>query len=97
MVAPKSTVTISAETDDRNVTVAVADQGPGLAEEDLDHLFVEFKTLTAKPTGREKAVGLGLAVVKKIIEMHNGTILAGNRPEGGSIFRFTLPVDAPEG
>ncbi|MCI5146095.1 MAG: hybrid sensor histidine kinase/response regulator, partial [Candidatus Electrothrix sp. AR3] len=61
-------------------------------QEDLELIFSEFQILTAKPTGNEQCVGLGLAISKKIIEEHNGCIQAENRTGGGSVFSFTLPV-----
>ncbi|MFO1507667.1 MAG: ATP-binding protein [Lysobacterales bacterium] len=70
------------------IEVSVADNGPGLPA-GFDERWYEPYT-TSKPRG----TGLGLAVVKKIIEEHGGNIHARNRPEGGAEFVLRLPVDA---
>ena len=73
-------------------TLAVRDQGPGIPEGERDRLFKDFGTLSVKPTGGEKSTGLGLAICRKIVEAHRGTIVAENLPERGCEFRVTLPV-----
>jgi two-component system, LuxR family, sensor kinase FixL len=70
--------------------VSVGDTGPGIAPEALGQLFEPFYTTKAQ------GMGMGLAVSKTIIEAHQGRIHAENRPEGGALFGFTVPV-APGG
>lgn len=73
-------------------TVSVLDQGPGIAEDDLQRIFDRF--YRAEPS-RERAkggAGLGLAIVRAIIERHAGRIEAANRPEGGTAFTVYLPA-----
>ncbi|MBR0347504.1 MAG: HAMP domain-containing protein, partial [Rudaea sp.] len=73
---------------DRNwIELAVADNGPGLPE-GFDARWFEPYT-----TSKVKGTGLGLAVAKKIVEEHGGTIRAENRAEGGAIFTLRLPRD----
>ena len=70
------------------VEIAVADTGAGIAAEHLDSLFSEF--MTTKSGG----MGIGLPISRTIVEAHGGKIWAENRPEGGAVFRFTLPRGA---
>jgi two-component system sensor histidine kinase KdpD len=86
---PGTPIDISATASDAMVTVAVADHGPGLAEEDLPRVFEKFyRGATAGADG----MGLGLAICKGIVDAHGGRLWAENRGGGGAIFRFTLPT-----
>ena len=72
------------------VRVAVEDDGPGIAEEDLSHLFTKFyRGLKSSQAG--KGTGLGLTIVKGLVEAHGGKVTAGNRAEGGSRFTVLIP------
>lgn len=71
---------------------SVRDQGPGVPAAERDLLFRDFSRLSACPTGDEKSTGLGLAICRKIIDLHGGSIGAVNHPEGGCVFSFNLPV-----
>ncbi len=63
--------------------------------EDLDRLFVRFQRLSAKPTGGESSTGLGLSIVKRIIDMHGGEVTAHSAGPGqGATFTITLPIMA---
>src|SRR5271166_3258899 len=73
-----------------NVEVAVEDSGPGIPSERLPLLFDSF--FTTKPHG----MGLGLSIVRSIVEAHGGRIWAENNSSGGACFRFTLPVNGKE-
>lgn len=72
--------------------VSIKDEGPGLSDEDKARLFGEFQKLSARPTGGEVSTGLGLSIVKKIVEAHGGTIKAESKLGEGSTFRVTLPL-----
>ena len=75
------------------VEVAVLDRGsgfPGHRRDELFDMFVRGHSESGKP-----GTGLGLAICKAIVEAHGGTISADNRPEGGALVRFTLPVGNP--
>ncbi len=72
------------------VAVKVSDSGKGFATADLDHVFEPFYQ-SADAAGRDRHVGLGLAISRRIIEMQRGTIMAQNRPQGGASISFTLP------
>jgi signal transduction histidine kinase len=89
---PGSTVRISLSVrDDGAQSICVRDQGPGIVENERDRLFKDFSRLSAQPTGGEKSTGLGLAICRKIVDAHHGTITAENHPEGGCEFRVTFP------
>ena len=75
--------------EDEMVEVAVADSGPGIAAEHMESLFSQF--MTTKSGG----MGIGLPICRTIVEGHGGKIWAENRPEGGALFRFTLPAAEP--
>src|SRR6202012_5920655 len=73
--------------------IRVVDQGAGLSPEDLGRLFGRFQRLSAKPTAGESSTGLGLSIVKRIIDMHGGEVAANSSGPGqGSTFTITLPV-----
>jgi two-component system, sensor histidine kinase and response regulator len=89
---PASTIRVSlALDDDGTQVICVRDQGPGIPENEHDRLFKDFSRLSARPTGGEKSTGLGLAICRKIVEAHHGTIVAENHPAGGCEFRVHLP------
>jgi two-component system sensor histidine kinase KdpD len=82
-------IEVAARREDGAIVVDVADGGPGLHAEDLERVFEKFYR-GKRPQGR--GVGLGLAICRGFVEAHGGRIWATNRPEGGAIFRFTLPL-----
>jgi two-component system sensor histidine kinase KdpD len=87
---PGSTITLSAVAADNQLRVSVADDGPGLPvgrEAAVFEKFTRGERESATP-----GVGLGLTICRAIIESHHGTIVGANRPEGGAIFTFTLPL-----
>jgi K+-sensing histidine kinase KdpD len=87
---PKSgQVKIVAESNGSKITVSIEDEGPGFAPGDEAHLFDKF--FRGKVEG-VRGVGLGLAICKAIVEIHDGTITAANSPLGGAMVRFELPV-----
>ena len=70
------------------VKVSVSDTGPGLPDENPERLFESF--FTSKPSG----LGIGLSLSRSIIESHGGLIRAGNNPDHGAFFEFTLPMES---
>lgn len=79
--------------DANHVCVSVSDEGAGLSPEDLDRLFGRFQRLSAKPTGGESSTGLGLSIVKRIIDMHGGNVTADSAGPGqGATFTILLPA-----
>jgi two-component system phosphate regulon sensor histidine kinase PhoR len=75
--------------------VAVADQGPGISPADRANLFRRFVRLGDEDDA-QYGIGLGLSVVKAIVEGHGGEVGVDERPGGGSIFWFTLPLTGGE-
>jgi signal transduction histidine kinase len=74
------------------VQVSVADTGPGIAAEDRERIFEEFQQTAAGAEQRE-GTGLGLALSKRLVELHGGRIWVESEPGQGSRFVFTLPID----
>jgi signal transduction histidine kinase/CheY-like chemotaxis protein len=80
---------------DGHIVVAVADEGAGLAEDDIARLFGRFQRLSARPTGGESSTGLGLSIVKRIVELHGGRVGAhSDGPGRGATFTIRLPIEA---
>jgi PAS domain S-box-containing protein len=74
------------------VEISVGDSGTGIAQEQFETLFSPFHS--SKPDG----LGIGLSISRTIVESHGGKIWAENQPEGGALFRFTLPrAERPRG
>jgi signal transduction histidine kinase len=86
-------VTICTRRSEKRVLVEVRDTGPGITDEDMKKLFVKYAKLGNAPTGGEKSSGLGLAICKRVVELHGGKTGARNNPEGGATFWFELPED----
>jgi two-component system sensor kinase FixL len=79
-------LTIGASPRIDHVIVSIGDTGIGIPSEIEAKLFQPF--VTTKPEG----MGIGLSVCRTIVEAHNGRLWMERRPEGGSVFRFTLPT-----
>jgi len=86
-VHPRTIVLRGWSTPDDITHIEVADTGPGIPSAALPHLFEAFFTTKAKGTG------LGLVVARSIVEELGGALEAGNEPDGGAVFRITLPAE----
>jgi PAS domain S-box-containing protein len=80
-------VTINSDLKEDTVVIEVADTGPGISKEDVEHIFDPFYTRK-----KDMGMGIGLSLCHGIIEDHHGTIAAKNAPEGGAVFTITLPI-----
>jgi signal transduction histidine kinase len=91
------TVTLSLKTAQHGkvAEIAVTDEGPGLSAADQAKLFEKFKKLSARPTGGEFSTGLGLSIVKTIVERHQGTVGCESQPGQGCRFWMRLPLISP--
>ena len=87
---PDSAIEISIMSSNGMIVCEIADDGPGIQPGDEQRIFEKFYRGTPK---REGGLGLGLTICQGIIEAHGGRIWAENRPGGGALFRFTLPLD----
>lgn len=86
-----SPIDIGARHEAGRLVVEVADHGPGLPTGTHTRVFQKF--FRADATHGRRGIGLGLAICKGLIEAHGGSIKAANRPEGGAVFTFTLPIE----
>jgi CheY-like chemotaxis protein/anti-sigma regulatory factor (Ser/Thr protein kinase) len=78
-----------------SVRLTVEDDGPGIDPAFLPHVFERFRQGDASSTRPHGGLGLGLAIVRHLVELHGGTVEAANRLDGtGAIFRLTLPRPA---
>ena len=90
---PGVSVYISAEVKKGKVEISVKDEGPGISDDDREKLFGAFQKLSARPTGGEKSTGLGLSIVKKILDAHHGSINVKSLDGKGATFTFALPTE----
>ncbi|HWL65922.1 MAG TPA: ATP-binding protein [Actinomycetota bacterium] len=87
-------VTILVQEKDKEATIEVADEGVGMTEEQIQTIFDRFHQLDSSSTRDRGGIGLGLYIVKSLIEAMNGTIEVESRPGEGSSFRVRLPKRA---
>jgi two-component system sensor histidine kinase BaeS len=78
--------------DESVACIEVADDGEGIPEEALENVFARFYRADKGRSRQVGGTGLGLAIARKLVEAHGGRIQARNRPEGGAIFSFELPL-----
>lgn len=86
----ESTIEVSVQANKEAVRFNVRDYGPGLSDLDRTKLFGKFAKLSAQPTGGESSTGLGLSIVKQIVELHNGQVFVESELGTGSQFSIQL-------
>lgn len=84
-------IVVSSNRENSTAVVRVSDEGPGIAAENIDRIFDRF--FTYRPDGERdhRHTGLGLSIVKAIVEGYGGTVSAANRSDGGAMFEVRLP------
>jgi len=94
MDKPNGRVRIGCTRQDGFWRFSVSDNGPGIEKRNIERIFQIFQTLT--PRDKYESTGIGLSVVKKIVEAYGGEIWVESEPGRGSTFFFTLPVESKE-
>ena len=89
---PGRKIFVRLKQDAKGVRVEVQDQGPGLSAEDQKKLFGKFARLSAKPTGGEHSTGLGLSIVKRLVEAMNGRVWCESELGRGATFVVQFPT-----
>jgi signal transduction histidine kinase len=82
-------IRLGAEADEEGIRLFVADTGPGIPEEDIPHVFDRF--WTARGNSRVRGTGMGLAIVRGIVEAHGGRVWVERNTRGGATFILRLP------
>jgi signal transduction histidine kinase len=89
-----SPIRIYAYEDQQNCLISVADNGAGISKEDLPYIFTDFYVGKSAPI-EARGSGIGLAVTKRIVEAHNGTIIVNSELGKGSTFTIQIPIRQP--
>jgi PAS domain S-box-containing protein len=90
---PAGSVRVHAARNGDWIELTVIDEGPGIEPDFLPHVFEQFSQSDASTTREHAGLGLGLSIVQRIVELHNGTVTAANRSDrSGAIFTVSLPV-----
>jgi signal transduction histidine kinase len=92
---PNSPLAVSARVQDQQVTVSVADRGPGIPKEEQSHIFEKFYR-SKEHRDLIPGTGMGLAIAREIVRAHGGRIWVESEPGKGSEFFFTLPIAGKE-
>jgi len=85
-------ITVDVERKGNNILTVVTDQGQGIPQDELEHIFKPFHKSSVRSTGGERSTGLGLAITEKMVRGHGGVIGVESEEGKGSSFYFTLPV-----
>ena len=91
---PGGEVVVRGRHSNGHYSVEVCDEGPGIPTEQLNLVFERFYRVDPARNRRDGGTGIGLAIARSVVEAHGGDISASNDPDGGAIFRFTLPLEA---
>ncbi len=87
-------ISVSVYREGDTVVTAVKDTGPGIAQEQLEAIFEEFRQVDAKHTSRT-GTGLGLSITRRLVQMHGGSVRVRSELGRGSVFLIRIPIDEP--
>ncbi len=90
--SPKDHIVVTVHKNDNFVVTEIKDYGAGIPENELNNIFKVFSKASPQPTSGEHLSGLGLAIAKKVVEMHKGTIGVESTVDQGSTFHYSLPL-----
>jgi two-component system sensor histidine kinase/response regulator len=88
---PGKEISIGVRSEESCVACYVQDQGPGFTDDDKTRMFERYGRLSAQPTGREPSAGLGLSIVKKLVEAMGGALTCESAAGRGARFTIRLP------
>ena len=86
---PGTPIEIAAEAQQGEVMIAIADRGPGIPVHEEEAIFSKF----TRGTRTRMGAGIGLSICRTIVEAHGGRIWVENRPDGGAVFKFVIPIE----
>ncbi|MGB7595610.1 MAG: sensor histidine kinase KdpD [Erysipelotrichaceae bacterium] len=86
-------IEVQVSLDETDAIFEIRDSGEGIPEDELPYLFEGYITNKKKSPDSSRGMGIGLSICKSIMNAHNGKIEVENRPEGGALFRFMLPLN----
>lgn len=89
---PPAKIDVHIELEEEEVSIRISDKGRGIPKEDLEHIFERFYRVDKTHSRKLGGAGLGLSIVKTIIDKHNGTIQATSQVDKGTTFTIRLPV-----
>ena len=92
--SPGQPIRITTQKQNKFYSFSIADQGPGIEEDEIDQIFEKFYRVKSE-RHRVQGTGMGLPIAKTIVEAHGGSICAISCVGQGSVFTFTLPVELP--
>jgi signal transduction histidine kinase len=89
---PGGTIRVGVRKHGKSCLIEVADTGPGIEPDDLEHLFDRFYRTNSANRAQVQGVGLGLAITKTIVDAHGGEIAVESEPGAGTTFTVSLPI-----
>jgi two-component system, sensor histidine kinase and response regulator len=93
--SPGQSVFLGAAAANSGLEIYVRDTGPGIRQEEMPHMFEPFMRLSNRPTAGEPSTGLGLSIVKQIVELHGGRVSVESAVGQGTTLRLHLPLQFP--